>query len=105
MLSFEGFRAYARLDDPVFDEGGEQETARLCYEAAMADAESCGIPVEKLRGNAKFALYIYALAGHYFDNRAFLSASQSYTGDEYAKRMMTKMQLELKAEGWEENGV
>lgn len=102
MLSFDGFRAYARIDDPAFEESGEAETALLCYNAAIADAKSCGIPVEKLieEENAKLELYIYALAGHYFDNRNFMSSTQSYTGDQYTQRMMTRMQIELGAEGW-----
>lgn len=100
MLSFDKFRAYARLDDPSFAEGGEAEAALLCYDAAIASAKSYGIPVEKLKNNPKLELFIYALAGHYFDNRNLMSSTQSYTGDQYTQRVMTQFQVELEAEGW-----
>lgn len=102
MLSFEDFRAYARIDDPSFDESGEAAAALLCYNAAIASAKGYGIPVERLEqeDNAKLELFIYALAGHFYDNRNFTSSTQSYTGDQYTQRMMTRMQIELESEGW-----
>lgn len=102
MLNFLGFMAYARLDDVCLAEPGEEQTAMLCYEAAVDQARGCGIPVEKLEtdGNRMLELYIYALAGHYYDNRNFVSNVQSYTGDQYTQRMMTRMRLALESEGW-----
>ena len=45
-------------------------------------------------------LYVYALAGHYYDNRNFVSNVQSYTGDQYTQRMMNRMRIALESEGW-----
>ena len=101
-VSITGFRAYARLSDPAFSEDGEAQTADLCLRAALDHARSSGIPVDRLTDseNAKFELYIYALALHWFDNRGFVSGSQSYSADEYTRRMMAQMWAELESEGW-----
>ena len=102
MLSVESFKAYARLDEVTLSEDGEEETALLCYETAVAQARMCGVPVDKLEtdGNRMLELYVYALAGHYYDNRNFVSNVQSYTGDQYTQRMMTRMRIALESEGW-----
>lgn len=102
MVSYEGFTAYARLDDAVLAEGGEAMTAQLCLDAAISHARSAGIPTDKLDGenNAKYELYIYAIALHYYDNRGFATSSSSYSADEYTKRMMQAMRVELASEGW-----
>ena len=102
MVSFEGFAAYARLDDAVLEVNSEAMTAQLCLDAAIAHAKSAGVPTDKLNGenNAKYELYIYAIALHYYDNRGFISPGNSYAGDEYTKRMMQAMRVELAAEGW-----
>lgn len=101
-VTMEGFRQYARLEDPAMTEPGELATAELCLRAAVDHARGTGIPVDKLdaEDNAKYELYIYALANHWFDNRAFLSMSQSYAADEYTRRIMAAMHLELKEEGF-----
>lgn len=100
-VSFEGFCAYGRIDVPTLDDGSEAFTAQLCLQAALDHAESAGIPVKRLtaENNAKFELYIYALALHWFDNRGFEASSQTFAGDEYTKRLMTRMRVELAAEG------
>lgn len=97
----EGFYSYARISPSAQDEDGEAFTAQLCLQAALDHAKSAGIPVDRLteENNAKFELYIYALALHWFDNRGFQSTSQSFAGDEYTKRLMTRMRVELAAEG------
>ena len=102
MLSFDGFCAYARLDEATLEIEEEERTAMLCYRAAIDMAKGCSVPVEKLEtdGNAVLELYIYALAGHYYDNRNFVSNVQSYTGDQYTQRMMTRMRIALESEGW-----
>lgn len=102
MLSFDGFCGYARIDAATLEIEEEERSARLCYEAAIAAANGCGIPVDKLEAadNRLLELYIYSLAGHYYDNRNFASSVQSYTGDQYTQRMMTRMRIALESEGW-----
>lgn len=102
MLSFDGFCGYARIDESIRAIPEEEESALLCYEAAVDTARGCGVPVEQLEtaGNRMLELYIYALAGHYYDNRNFQSSVQSYTGDQYTQRMMTRMRIALESEGW-----
>lgn len=102
MLNFKGFCAYAKLDQATLAVEEEARSANLCYDAAIAAAKGCGIPVDKLDAadNRLLELYIYALAGHYYDNRNFQSSVQSYTGDQYTQRMMTRMRIALESEGW-----
>lgn len=101
-VTMTGFCAYARLDEPALKETGEAEIANLCLRAAVDHARGVNIPVDLLnaKDNAKYELYIYALANHYFDNRAFLSLTQSFAADEYTKRVMNAMRIELESEGW-----
>ena len=86
-------------------EDGESGTAELCLRAAIDHARSAGIPVDRLNeeNNAKYELYIYAIALHWFDNRGFSPPSQAYAGDEYTRRMMAQMRVELESEGWAEH--
>lgn len=100
-LSLRGFCAYARISPIEYGDDAETAVAELCLQAAIDHAKSAGIPVDKLEetGNAKLELYIYALALHFFDNRGFLSNAPSYAGNEYTKQLMTKMRVELAAEG------
>lgn len=100
-VSLEGFCAYARIGTPAAEEDGEAFAAQLCLSAALDHAKSAGIDVDTLEqnNNAKFELYIYALALHWFDNRGFQSSSQTFAGDDYTKRVMTRMRVELAAEG------
>lgn len=102
MLSFDSFCGYARIDAATLEIPEEKEAAYLCFESAVAAAKGCGIPVDKLEaaGNRLLELYIYSLAGHYYDNRNFVSSVQSYTGDQYTQRMMTRMRIALESEGW-----
>jgi uncharacterized phage protein (predicted DNA packaging) len=93
MVSINGFKKYARL---MPDE--DTETAELCLAAAKQHAHDAGIPDSlDTDGDAKYALYIYALAAHYYDNRAMMPSSQAYAVDEYTQRMMTKFRVELAA--------
>ncbi len=102
MLNFNAFCGYAKIDEATLEIKEEAEAALLCYESAIAAARGCGVPVDKLEtdGNRLLELYIYALAGHYYDNRNFQSSVQSYTGDQYTQRMMTRMRIALESEGW-----
>lgn len=98
MINLKGFMSYARI--PPDSDPEENEIASLCLYAAVDHAKSAGIPTEKLdaTGSAKYELYIYALALHYFDNRGFSSSTQAYAADEYTKRMMRQMRRELESE-------
>lgn len=102
MLNFYGFCAYAKIDEATLAIPEEMVNAQLCYRAAIDAAKGCSVPVEQLEtdGNALLELYIYSLAGHYYDNRNFQSSVQSYTGDQYTQRMMTRMRIALESEGW-----
>ena len=102
MVSLKGFLDYGRIFPDAAEEDGESAVAELCLRAARDHARESGIPVDLLeeRDNAKYELYIYALALHYFDNRGFLSTTQAYAADEYTKRMMTRMRKELESEGY-----
>lgn len=99
-LSYEGFLAYARLSDEILQEDpGEAMTAELCYTGAVADAKSCGIPVNEL-DNAKLELYIYAIALFEFDNRGFAVLDHSAAATAHRERKMNQMKIELELEGW-----
>ena len=100
-VSFEGFCAYGRIDVPALEEGGEAFAAQLCLQAALDHAKSAGIDTDRLtaENNAKFELYVYALALHWYDNRGFQSSSQTFAGDAYTERIMKRMRVELAAEG------
>ena len=98
-VSFEGFCAYGRLGALALAEDGESFSAQLCLQAALDHAKSAGIRVEEMQNSAKFELYIYALALHWYDNRGFTNSGQTFAGDEYTKRLMARMRVELAAEG------
>lgn len=102
MVSFDGFCAYARLGEPQLVDESERFAAELCLRAAKDHARGTGIPADRLdmEGNAKYELYIYAMAAHWYDNRAFTSSEQSFAADEYIKREMRKMHIELKERGF-----
>ena len=89
------FRLYARISP-------DEETVipTLCLDAAVQHAHDAGIP-DRLDydGDAKYALYIYALALHYYDNRGFVPIGSS---DEYTKMMMAKFRIELEAKGYDD---
>lgn len=100
-LSFKGFCSYARISPEEYGDDAEGNVAELCLQAAIEHAKSAGIPVDRLNedGSSKLELYIYALALHFFDNRGFLPNTPSYASNEYMNRLMTKMRVELEAEG------
>ena len=89
------FRLYAHISP-------DEETVipTLCLDAAVQHARDAGIP-ERLNyeGDAKYAIYIYALALHYYDNRGFAPA---IAADDYTKTMMAKFRLELEAKGYDD---
>lgn len=87
-----GFREYARINP---DE--DTATAELCYNAAIAHASGIDIDVTALADNAKYALYIYALALHWYDNRGLTPSSQAYAVDEYTRRITASFKNELRA--------
>lgn len=95
-VSLTGFKSYARIMPDDTD-----ETAELCLAAAQQHAHDAGIP-DSLNGDAKYNLYIYALALHYYDNRGFTPSSQAFAVDEYTQRMMAKFRIELGARGYDD---
>jgi len=92
------FRIYARISP-------DEETVipTLCLDAAKQHAHDAGIP-DRLdtENDSKYALYIYALALHYYDNRGFAPSSQAFAVDEYTQRMMAKFRIELEAKGYDD---
>lgn len=89
------FKAYARLSPDDTD-----PTAQLCLDAAVQHAHDAGISDALDENNdPKYALYIYALALHYHENRGMSPLSQAYAVDTYAQRLMTKFRVELAAKG------
>lgn len=104
-LNLKDFCSYARLSPDEYGDDAETAVAELCLQAAVKHAKSAGIPVERLNesGNPKLELYIYALALHFFDNRGFSPSTPSYAANEYMVKLMTKMRVELEAEGLEDN--
>lgn len=100
-LSFKDFCSYARIAPDVYGDDAEGAVAELCLQAAIEHARASGIPVDELNecGSPKLELYIYALALHFYDNRGFTPNAPSYAADEYMTRLMTKMRIELTAEG------
>lgn len=101
-LSKEGFMAYGRLSPASCAEDNEDFVADLCFQAAIDHAKSFGVPVDRLisEDNAKFELYIYALALHFYDNRGMVSPEITAASDKYTDRLMTRFKIELEAEGW-----
>ncbi len=92
-VSLTGFKSYARIMPDDTD-----ETAELCLAAAQQHAHDAGIP-DSLNGDAKYNLYIYALALHYYDNRGF---SPVINADNYTAQMMAKFRIELEARGYDD---
>lgn len=94
-VTITGFKSYARIMPDDTD-----ETAALCLAAAQQHAHDAGIP-DRLdyEGDAKYALYIYALALHYYDNRGF---SPVINSDDYTQRMMAKFRIELSTKGYDD---
>ena len=69
MASLGDFKQYARL--PPDD--SSDKTAEVCFEAATQAAQDAGIPeFLKLDNDAKYNLYVYALALYWYENRGFM---------------------------------
>lgn len=99
MVTLAGFKKYARI---MPDE--DTEVAGLCVDAARQHARDVGIPDSlDAAGDAKYTLYIYALAAHYYDNRGMTPSSQAFAVDEYTRRMMSKIRVELAARGYDDD--
>lgn len=91
MATLEGFKRYARLPPDSMD---DDRTAELCYDAAVQSAKDAGIPDFLLKINdAKYSLYIYALALYWYENRGFMPVG---TQNGETQKLMTKMRFELK---------
>ncbi|HHW24369.1 MAG TPA: hypothetical protein GXX22_02800 [Clostridiales bacterium] len=91
MLCFEGFCEYAKISDPA------DNTARLCYDAAVQAAKDAGVPGWLFeRGHPVLELFVYALALHWYDNRGFTPLVTLETLDEYSKRVLNGMLCSLR---------
>lgn len=110
MPSIQDFISYARIQPLTPETDG---SIRICLDAAVQHARDAGIPdfLFDGGGDPKLNLYVYALALHYYDNRGFMPQSQAYASDEYTKRLMRQMRVELmyrqtetETEGTADNG-
>lgn len=90
MATLENFKQYARLpSDDSFD-----KTAEVCFNAAEQSAIDAGIPeFLKLDNDAKYNLYVYALALYWYENRGFMPIG---TQNEETRKIMNQMRFELK---------
>lgn len=84
MVAMEEFCKYIHTDD-------SDTTARLCLCAAQAKAKTAGIPT--FENNAQYDLFIYALAGYWYDNRSLMDIGGT---DEATQRMINSFVLELR---------
>lgn len=89
MASLADFKHYARLlpddSDPV---------ASVCFSAAIQSARDAGIPdFLNTIGDAKYNLYIYALALYWYENRGFMPIGAQ---NEETRKIMNQMRIELK---------
>lgn len=89
MATVRDFINYARLPP-----GEDDLTALLCYNAAVQSAADSGIPdICNTQNDAKYDLYIYALALYWYENRGFMPVG---TQNAETRNMMRKMWWELK---------
>lgn len=90
MATLDDFKQYARLPpDDSFD-----KTAEVCFEAATQAAQDAGIPeFLKFDNDAKYNLYVYALALYWYENRGFMPIGAQ---NEETRKIMNQMRFELK---------
>ncbi len=84
MATIEEFCKYIHAD-------ASDTTARLCLNAAQAKARTAGIP--DYSDNAQYDLFLYALAGYWYDNRSLMDIGGT---DEATQRMINSFVLELR---------
>lgn len=90
MADIAGFKNYARLplDDP------DDQAAEICFNAALQSSADAGIPeFLRLANDAKYDLYIYALALYWYENRGFMPIGAH---NDETRRIMSQMRIELK---------
>lgn len=84
-----GLRSYLR--NPPDDD----QDIKIFMDAAIQSATDAGIP--ELENNAKYDLFIYALASNYYDNRAFgYSGTYQAAAETNARNMCNAFVLELR---------
>lgn len=100
--TFDGFCKYARLSAPQLSDEAERRTAELCFRAAVDHARGTGISADSLdaEDNAKYELYVYSMAAHWFDARGFIPLEHTLAADAYIQREIAKMHIELKNRGF-----
>ena len=84
----DGLRTYLRLpeDDP--------EDLTLYLNAARAKAVVAGIP--DFAHNAQYDLFLYALAGMYYENRSLGFAGNNQAAERNARNLINSFVLELR---------
>ncbi|MCI8477540.1 MAG: hypothetical protein HFE97_04230 [Oscillospiraceae bacterium] len=84
----DGLRTYLRLSED------DTEDLTLYLEAARAKAAAAGIP--DFVHNPHYDLFLYALAGMYYENRSFGFASSSQAAERNARNLINSFVLELR---------
>lgn len=84
--TFEGFMKYLR---PMPD--ADKEDIKICFEAALADIHGAGVP--EYKNNRLYDIFVYALAGHYYDNRNLQPIGAS---TEETQKMINSFVLKLR---------
>lgn len=93
MASIEEFCRYIHTDTSDL-------TAHLCLRAARAKARAAGVP--DFKHNAQYDLFLYALAGYWYDNRSLMDIG-GFSED--TQRMINTFVQELRyAEGGVDDG-
>lgn len=90
MVTVESLRSYLNTTPDI---GSDQLTMWL--NAAKSDARSAGVP--EFQNNAQYDLFIYALAGWYYDNRGMgVSGSYQSTALETMQKIKDSFVLQLR---------
>ena len=96
-VSTEGFAGYLGASP---DNG---ENLQMYLDAAKSKARSAGVP--DFRNNAQYDLFIYALAGMYYDNRSMtFGGTYAASAEESAQRMINGFVLSLRHAGEDPDG-
>ncbi len=88
MATIEGFRAYARLEE-------QDESAAICYDAALSFAEYAGIP--PMTDCPLYDLFVYGVALYQYENRGFSPAISvnAFTQESWVTRQIAGLKQML----------
>ena len=84
MINLESFQEYIR-------DTSSPNIANLCLEAAKSKAYTAG--VEVMESNPHYELFIYALAGYWYDNRSLMDIGED---SKDIQNMINSFVLELR---------